>query len=219
MSKKKKIIIISVISVIVIAIIIATVIFLINRNNSKENQTYSGDTKIARLYDRLNKEKMFSFTTTIDDNNKEIYAKSVDSAYIDTIYDGEESKFVIKDGNSYLLNDKNKIYYTYQNNEMELNKVIEQLEEIKDTELVEGTENIEGKEYNYEEYSGFTSFAFKLSDEGDTENIKTRFYFDGDNLVYIKTITNNTQELLKVEISYENIDKNLFEIPSDYREM
>lgn len=219
MSKKKKIIIISVISVIVLAIIIATVIFLINRNNSKENQTYSGDTKIARLYDRLNKEKMFSFTTTIDDNNKEIYAKSVDSAYIDTIYDGEESKFVIKDGNSYLLNDKNKIYYTYQNNEMELNKVIEQLEEIKDTELVEGTENIEGKEYNYEEYSGFTSFAFKLSDEGDTENIKTRFYFDGDNLAYIKTITNNTQELLKVEISYENIDKNLFEIPSNYREM
>ena len=215
MSKKKKIIIIYVISVIVLAIIIATVIFLINRNNSKENQTYSGDTKIARLYDRLNKEKMFSFTTTIDDNNKEIYAKSVDSAYIDTIYDGEESKFVIKDGNSYLLNDKNKIYYT----EMELNKVIEQLEEIKDTELVEGTENIEDKEYNYEEYSGFTSFAFKLSDEGDTENIKTRFYFDGDNLAYIKTITNNTQELLKVEISYENIDKNLFEIPSDYREM
>ena len=150
---------------------------------------------------------------------KEIYAKSVDSAYIDTIYDGEESKFVIKDGNSYLLNDKNKIYYTYQNNEMELNKVIEQLEEIKDTELVEGIENIEDKEYNYEEYSGFTSFAFKLSDEGDAENIKTRFYFDGDNLVYIKTITNNTQELLKVEISYENIDKNLFEIPSDYREM
>ena len=219
MSKKKKIIIISVISVIVLAIIIATVIFLINRNNSKENQTYSGDTKIARLYDRLSKEKMFSFITTIDDNNKEIYAKSVDVAYIDTIYDGEESKFVIKDGNSYLLNDKNKIYYTYQNNEMELNKVIEQLEEIKDTELVEGTENIEDKEYNYEEYSGFTSFAFKLSDEGDTENIKTRFYFDGDNLAYIKTITNNTQELLKVEISYENIDKNLFEIPSDYREM
>ena len=219
MSKKKKIIIISVISVIVLAIIIATVIFLINRNNSKENQTYSGDTKIARLYDRLNKEKMFSFTTTIDDNNKEIYAKSSDVAFVDTIYEGEESKFVIKDGNSYLLNDKNKIYYTYQNNEMELNKVIEQLEEIKDTELVEGTENIEGKEYNYEEYSGFTSFAFKLSDEGDTENIKTRFYFDGDNLAYIKTITNNTQELLKVEISYENIDKNLFEIPSDYREM
>ena len=219
MSKKKKIIIISVISVIVLAIIIATVIFLINRNNSKENQTYSGDTKIARLYDRLNKEKMFSFTTTIDDNNKEIYAKSSDVAFVDTIYEGKESKFVIKDGNSYLLNDENKIYYAYKNNEMELNKVIEQLEEIKDTELVEGTENIEDKEYNYEEYSGFTSFAFKLSDEGDTENIKTRFYFDGDNLAYIKTITNNTQELLKVEIFYENIDKNLFEIPSDYREM
>ena len=218
MSKKKKIIIISVISIIVLALIIGIAIFLINRYNSEESQSYSGDTRIARLYDRLNKEKMFSFTTTIDDNNKEIYAKSSDAAYIDTIYEGEESKFVIKDGNSYLLNDENKIYYTYQNNEIDLNRVIEQLEEVKDTELVEGTENIEGKEYNYEEYSGFTSFAFKLSDEGDTENMKTRFYFDGDNLVYIKTITSNTQELLKVEIS-DDVDENLFEIPSDYREM
>lgn len=218
MSKKKKIIIISVISIIVLALIIGIAIFLINRYNSEESQSYSGDTRIARLYDRLNKEKMFSFTTTIDDNNKEIYAKSSDAAYIDTIYEGEESKFVIKDGNSYLLNDENKIYYTYQNNEIDLNRVIEQLEEVKDTELVEGTENIEGKEYNYEEYSGFTSFAFKLSDEGNTDNMKTRFYFDGDNLVYIKTITSNTQELLKVEIS-DDVDENLFEIPSDYREM
>lgn len=218
MSKKKKIIIISVISIIVLALIIGIAIFLINRHNSEESQSYSGDTRIARLYDRLNKEKMFSFTTTIDDNNKEIYAKTSDAAYIDTIYEGEESKFVIKDGNSYLLNDENKIYYTYQNNEIDLNRVIEQLEEVKDTELVEGTENIEGKEYNYEEYSGFTSFAFKLSDEGNTDNMKTRFYFDGDNLVYIKTITSNTQELLKVEIS-DDVDENLFEIPSDYREM
>lgn len=218
MSKKKKIIIISVISIIVLALIIGIAIFLINRYNSEESQSYSGDTRIARLYDRLNKEKMFSFTTTIDDNNKEIYAKSSDVAFVDTIYEGEESKFVIKDGNSYLLNDENKIYYTYQNNEIDLNRVIEQLEEVKDTELVEGTENIEGKEYNYEEYSGFTSFAFKLSDEGNTDNMKTRFYFDGDNLVYIKTITSNTQELLKVEIS-DDVDKSLFEIPSDYREM
>lgn len=219
MNKKKKIIIISVISIIILALIVGIAIYLINRHNSEESKSYSGDTRIARLYDRLNKEKMFSFTTTIDDKNKEIYAKSSDTAYIDTIYEGEESKFVIKDGNSYLLNDENKIYYTYQNNEIDLNRVTEQLEEIKDEELVEGNENIEGKEYNYEEYSGFTSFAFKLSDDEDEiENIKTRFYFDRDNLVYIKTITSNTQELLKVEIS-DDVDENLFEIPSDYREM
>ena len=100
MNKKKKIIIISVISIIVLALIIGIAIFLINRHNSEESQSYSGDTRIARLYDRLNKEKMFSFTTTIDDNNKEIYAKTSDAAYIDTTYEGEESKFVIKDGNS-----------------------------------------------------------------------------------------------------------------------
>lgn len=214
--KKKKIAIISIISTIMIIAIIGGVIFIINRNSGENNVTYAN--KVDRVYNVLNQKQAFSFTTIIDDNNKEFYTKNQDSAYIDTIYEGEESKYIIKDGNTYLLNDDDEIYYTYQNNEIELNKVLEQLEEVKSSELVQGSEQIEGEEYEYEEYSGFTSFALKLSDDGDTENIKTRFYFKDDNLVYIKTITQNTQELLKVEIS-DKIDENLFEIPSNYREI
>ena len=49
----------------------------------------------------------------------------------------------------------------------------------------------------------------------DEEKAKTRFYFEGDQLVYIKTIIEDEQELLKVDISNQ-VDEKLFEIPSDY---
>ena len=52
----------------------------------------------------------------------------------------------------------------------------------------------------------------------ENEEVKTRFYFKGDKLAYIKTIIGEKQELLKVDISYD-VDNNLFEIPSDYKEM
>ena len=216
MSKKKKLIIISVPSLIIIAIIIGLIIFLTSKNNNNEADTNLS--KISKLYQELSEEKAFSITTTIDDNNKQIYAKNNDTnmAYIDTIYNGEESKFVIKEGNSYLLKDENKIYYTYQNNEIDLNKVLEQLNEIKDSQLLEGKEEINGQEFDYLEYTEITNFAIKISEEDDTEDIKTRFYFNKDDLVYIKTIAGNNQELLSVEISYD-IDSNLFEIPEDYR--
>ena len=220
MDKKKKIIIISVVSIIVIALIVGLIIFFVNRNNNGEEGTTiaSNSSKIAKLYEDLSKEQSFSFTTTLDDNNKETYAKNDNTAYTDTIYDGEESKFIIRDGNSYLLRDSDKIYYTYQNNEVNLNKVLEQLSEIQDTELTEGTEEIEGKKYEYEEYSGFTNFAITITDDNsDIDNTKTRFYFDGNDLVYIKTIVGNSQELLSVEIS-NDVDSNLFEIPEDYSE-
>ena len=220
MDKKKKIIIISVVSIIVIALIVGLIIFFVNRNNNGEEGTTiaANSSKIARLYDDLSKEQSFSFTTTLDDNNKETYAKNNNTAYTDTIYDGEESKFIIRDGNSYLLRDSDKIYYTYQNNEVNLNKVLEQLNEIKDTELIEGKEEVDGKNYNYEEYTGITNFAIKLTDDNNSEDVKTRFYFDGNDLVYIKTIIGNNQELLSVEIS-NDVDSSLFEIPEDYRGM
>ena len=220
MDKKKKIIIISVVSIIVIALIVGLIIFFVNRNNNSEGGTTiaSNSSKIAKLYNDLSKEQSFTFTTTLDDNNKEIYAKNGNTAYTDTVYDGEESEFIIRDGNSYLLRDSDKIYYTYQNNEVNLNKVLEQLNEIKDTELIEGKEEIEGKNYDYEEYSGITNFAIKLTDDNNSEDVKTRFYFDGNDLVYIKTIIGNNQELLSVEIS-NDVDSSLFEIPEDYRGM
>ena len=219
MDKKKKIIIISIVTVVIIALVVGLIIFFVNRGNNggEETTIASNSTKIAKLYNNLSKKETFSFTTTLDDNNKEIYAKNNNTAYTDTINDGEESKYIIRDGNSYLLRDSDKVYYTYRNNEVNLNKVLEQLSEIKDTELVEGKEEIDGKNYKYEEYTGITNFAIKLTDDNNSEDVKTRFYFDGNDLVYIKTIVGNNQELLSVEIS-DDVDSSLFEIPKNYKE-
>ena len=168
------------------------------------------------MYNTLTDKKEYSFSFTLDDNNKLYYAKSGDTAYTDTTYNGSESKYVIKDGNSYLLMDESKKYYTYANNTIDLNLVIDTLEKLKEEEHQDGEEQIDGKNYNYEEYSTITELAIGDFSE-NTSNAKTRLYFQGDKLVYIKTIAGDKQELLKVENTYK-VDNQLFNIPSDYTE-
>ena len=52
----------------------------------------------------------------------------------------------------------------------------------------------------------------------DENEVKTRFYFDkNDNLVYIKTINGDDNELLKISLT-KDVDDAMFEIPSDYAE-
>ena len=81
-----------------------------------------------------------------------------------------------------------------------------------------GKEKIENKTYTYEEYNTVTKFVMMDNSENEGQEIKTKFYFDGNKLEYIKTIVGNKQELLKVDIS-DDVDNNLFEIPSEYKEM
>ena len=216
MDKKKKIILISVIAVVIILITIGVIWYLVANNKSESSNSPIGASGINELYETLQAKDVFSFElTTLDGNNKMYYAKSGNSAYTDTIYNGTESKYVIKDGNSYLLKADTKTYYTYNNNSANLNKVVAQLETLKDLEYQKGEEKVDGKNYNYVEYSGATNFAMEDFSK-DSEDVKTRFYFDGDKLVYIKTLEGEKQELLKVEISYD-VDQSLFQIPSNYR--
>ena len=46
-------------------------------------------------------------------------------------------------------------------------------------------------------------------------NKKTRLYFKGKDLKYIKTISGENEEILKVEIS-DKVDNNLFQLPEGY---
>lgn len=209
----KKIILISIIAIIVIAFIIGTPIFLSGNSNQSEVE----ENKTAKLYEVLKNKSTYSFTTTLDEDNKMYYAKGQKVAYIDTIYKGEESKFIVRDGNSYLINDEDECYYTYQNNELDLKKIEAQLENVNDLEYIVGKEKINNKQYRYEEYDMETEFLFKYFDNSEINDVKTRFYYEGDNLVYIKTIVGDYEELLKVDIVY-NVDSKLFEIPSDYEE-
>lgn len=216
MSKKKKIILITVIVIAVLAII-AGIFCLIGFGT--ENSTLDGSTsKVNKLYSELIEKQAFSFRTTLDEQNTIYYAKRDEMAYIDTTYQGEKSKIIVRDGNSYLLLDDAKIYYTYQNNETDLKKITAELETIKDEQYLEGTEKIEKQKYKYEEYEGATGFLVKNIEVSEEQAAKTRFYFDGDKLVYIKTIVGDYQEILKVDISHD-VDDNLFEIPSNYQEV
>lgn len=212
MNKKKKIILITVIAIIIILLIIGTIFVFAKKNGFDDKEQ-----KLSKLYDLLNSKTQYSFSTTLDDNNKVYYAKQNNVAYINELYSGTESKFIIKEGNTFLIEDSDKTYYTYQNNEIDLNKIVDSIEEIKSMSYEAGKEKIEDKDYTYEKYNVITNFL--INKEGDLvpEKLETIFYFDGDELKYIKSILGTYQELLKVEIS-DDVDSDLFNIPSDYQE-
>lgn len=217
MSNNKKTIVITVTILIALAIIIG-IIWWLNRETTGNTILEGGNSKVTKLYSQLTEKQTFSFTTTLDEQNIVFYAKKDNMAYLNTKYQGEESKFIVKDGNSYLLREDEKIYYFYQNNETDLDKITLQLESVKDKPYTEGKEKIENKNYKYEEYEGVTGFLIKDINTENEHTLKTRFYFNGDQLVYIKTIIGNYQEIVKVDLSYE-VNNNLFEVPSDYKEV
>lgn len=214
MDKKKKTRLVLVVAVMIIAIVMGWVWYLLEKGDTQE-----GISKVSKLYETLQAKNTYSFTTTLNNENQMFYAKQGNKAYTDTIYNGSESKFIIKDGNSYLLMDERKVYYTYANNETDLNKVEVQLNTLKDMEYETGKEEIENKTYSYEEYQTITDFAMNyISENEENQEGKTRLYFKNNNLVYIKTILGEKEELLKVDIS-DKVDSELFEIPSNYKAM
>lgn len=211
---KKKIILITVISILVIALIAGIIIYMVVSNG------LSATPIIEIVNDKLMNSDKYVFETTYNDENRTYLAKSGETAYVDSFYDGIESKYVVRDGNTYLLIDDAKTYYTYENNTTDLTRITSQFTSLSEQEPTRGKEKIDGKEYNYDEYVGSTDFLIQdlLGDgEIDESTVRTRFYYKGQDLLYIKTIVGEQEELLKVNISY-NVDENLFNIPTDYQE-
>ena len=52
----------------------------------------------------------------------------------------------------------------------------------------------------------------------DLTKAKTRIYYDNDKIVYIKTIAGDEKELLKVDISYNQVNDDYFNIPDEYKD-
>ncbi len=216
--EKKKIIIISLVTIAIVAIIVGIVCFFAFGNKDDNNSDEQQTNKVSNLYENLKAKDTYSFTTTLDDKNKELYAKGNNAAYTESVYDGKISKYVIKDGNSYLIRDESEEYYTYSNNQTDLNKVEKILGNLAGVEFTTGKENVNNKKYQYMEYNQPTEFTMMSSAQiASSQDVKTRFYFSGDKLTYIKTIVGEKEELLKVDIS-DKVDSNLFEIPANYQE-
>lgn len=210
--KNKKVIIISIIISIAILVIGITLCFLL-KPKTNEELSYG----INELYESLKQEKSYSFNLTLDSNNKSFYAKQSNNAYLDDIVDKVETEMLIQNGNTYLIKDEDKAYYVYKNNESNLNKIEDILQDLKNVEHEIGKEKIDDKNYSYIEFNQLTDFAIMNTSNIKSSTKKTRFYFDGKNLEYIKTIAGNKEELLKVTIT-KDVDNKLFQIPSNYEE-
>ena len=210
--ENKKVIIIFIIIAIVAVCLGIILIFLLVPNTSKE-LSFS----INELYESLKQEQAYSINLTLDENNKSLYAKQSNIAYLDDIVNGVETEMLIKNGNTYLIKDEDKVYYVYKNNETNLNKIEDILEALKDKEYQTGEEKIDNKSYSYIEFNQLTDLVIMNTSNIKSDTKKTRFYFDGKDLKYIKTIAGNKEELLKVTIS-RDVDNKLFQIPSDYEE-
>ena len=217
MKKKNIIIISSIIGVIILASVIGVIIL----NNSKESSNTENEngeivSKLTQIYDKLNQAQSYTFKTTLNDQNSFSVSKQGESALAESYDESEKDSYLVKGEDTYLLVEDTKKYYTYKNNTTYLSKVTNDMEEILNKEFTAGKEKIDNKEYYYEEFNEVYPFIINYKKSIDESTTKTRLYFEGDNLKYIKTYVGDVQQLLKVDISYDGIDNNKFDIPKDY---
>lgn len=209
---KKKIIIISAVVVLLIVAISLGIYFFIS-NKSKEIQNIS---IVDETYSDLQNKEEYVFEEILNEDNKLYFAKSNDKAYLEVTTDGKTSRYIMRDNNTYYLDEENQVYYTYLNDQENFNMIIDKLTDLKNLSYETGTETLENKKYYYQKYNNVDYFLFDTTKEvEDKENVSTIFYHRDDELEYIKTIENGETELLKINIEYD-VDQNLFEIPKEY---
>ncbi len=214
MDKNKKIII--AISSIVIVAIICIVAFFMIKNNGKVQEGDNKSSKLSQVYEKMNEKLVYTFTATLNDENTKTVKRKNDKARIDLNLDGEKSTDIIKDGNTYLVMEEEEKVYKYQNNDIELAELlIDMKETIESQNPQKSKEEIDGKKYECEEYKDVSDFLL-VEEAEDESTVSTKFYFKGNNLEYIKTKVNDKEELLKINISYDDISENEFEIPEEY---
>lgn len=205
LNKKKVAVVIA-----IFGILIITIIWAISASLSK-------GTKVAKLYKKIEKVQEYIFEMQDESGYEITIAEKNGQTSIDMNNDGDRVTTLIKDGTDYLISHSQKEYYSYDSEDTDEAIVTDMLKDLKKADST-GKETINGSTYKYEEYKGFEGFMTSTGLEIDDENVSTRFYFKGKNLVYIKTIVQDEDdELLSVNISYSVPDE-LFEIPSDYEE-
>ena len=213
MSKKKKIIIISICAIIAIVILGMSIYFA-----TKKVEEVSNEIKLSKLYEKMMQNETYSINFKLNDDNQYTVSRKGNVANVDTYSNGTHTTDIVRDGNTYLLMYGTQKYYTYENNESELNELPNQLNEIAQSqEPTKGEEEINGEKYKYEEYKGVSYFLIDFENELSEEETNTKFYFDGDELKYIRTIMGDDSELIQVDASF-TVNNSLFEIPDGFEE-
>ena len=196
--KKKKIIIISIIAILLIIAVALVIIFSSNKSNSTKIQEQdTGISRIKEICSKLEENPTYTFKTMLNDENQLVIARKENKAYVEVVDEGEKNTYIVDNNNTTVLVDRTKKYYTYENNNTYLTKV---------------TNNMRQLLKHAQSYPFLINYKATI----DESKTKTRLYFEGNNLKYIKTYIGDIEQLLKVEMSY-NIDNSVsFEIPKEY---
>ena len=217
MNKKRLIVIISVIVILAIAIIIGVVI-----NNQPKTS------KLSRIYEKMIENQTYSFTRNdIEEKNTIITSRKKEKTLIDMYNWEEHISTLILEGDTYLIFHENEEYFVYTNNNKDEELLTSELAEIAKLEYTVGKEKIYGKSYKYEEYKGVSNFLIYSENNMDIHTVKTRFYFKGKELVYLKTMyetvnqetgeRKQVEELQNIKVEYE-VQDGIFNIPENYAE-
>lgn len=214
---KKPMIIIGII--ILVVVIIGVIIFAISSKNKTNKTEQTESVEIQKNYEKIANSKEMTFTTTLDENNKETIVIKDGQAYKETTRNGVTYKYIVKGNDTYFVDDSNKTYYTYKNNTEISTEIQQKLSKLKEMSSNTGKEKVNGKNYQYEEFEKYQDFLInnKIA-VTDLTKAKTRIYYDNDKIVYIKTIAGDEEELLKVDISYGTVKNDYFNIPSEYKD-
>lgn len=217
---KKKVLILSIaISVLTIGAI-ALIIFIKNAEDEKS--------KLGKIYNEMVANQTYAFTRyDFEEQHKLITYRKGNKTLIDTYNPDQHLSTLVVDKDTYLVYHENKEYYVYPNNNQDGEILLDDLRQILEKECTKGKEKIYGKKYKYEEYTGISNFLISSPRNMDISSVKTRFYFDKNELVYLKTIYDvvneetgektQAEELQTVKVEYE-VENSIFEIPADYAE-
>lgn len=202
----------------IVIIILLIVAFIMIFHKEKKD-------RVANMYEKLRNTQNFTFS--MEEQNSEIkykvsMAQRSTDVSIDMYSDDEHTTTLVLENQAYFINHNDEEYYDYGNEEIESDIVLSGLHNITKNEYQSGREEINGKSYYYEEYNNESTDFIIFADADETSTVKTRFYFDGDSIVFIKNIVTSDggsqEELIKTNLTFE-IDESLFEIPEEYAEV
>ena len=201
-------------------VIILLISFIFLFKEEKKNRTKD-------MYKKICNSKIYTFTIEegIPSSNKFIISKMGENRSLDLISEGEHTTTLVKDGYAYFIMHNKEEYSIFENSdkkEIDANILENELNIINNSNYLSNKEKIYGKTYYYEEYENIDCFIMSGISINEESTIKTRFYFNGDKIVYIKTIIydeeEQNEELLKVNLS-STANEDLFEIPKKYAEL
>ncbi len=208
---------IPIIPLIVILITVVIVVAIILTRGTSEKKS-----KLSKIYEKMISTQTYTFTRyDFEEQHKLITYREGNKTLIDMYNPGDHSSTLVLEGDTYQISHKDKEYYVYPNNNLDEDILTDNLKDIVDLEYTTGKEKIYGKTYNYEEYKGVSYFLIS-SRNMEKDTVRTRFYFKGNELVYLKTIYDTIdgetgEELQTVSVEFK-VDDSIFKVPEDYAE-